>query len=57
MEENILIIRSISIIMIMFSVIGLLAIIYRMVQQGKKELLEKLYKDGDITETTYKKYL
>ncbi len=31
--------------------------IMNLINQSKKNLLEKLFKDGEITEKTYKKYL
>lgn len=43
--------------MIVCGILSLIGLIFKISKQGEKELLEKLYKNGDINENVYKKYL
>jgi hypothetical protein len=43
----------VSIALLMMSI----GFIMNLINQSKKNLLEKLFKDGEITEKTFKKYL
>ena len=44
-------------LMIVFGVLGLFATIMNISTQAKKDLLEKMYKNGDIDNDVYRKYL
>lgn len=43
--------------MIVFAIIGFIGIMIKISNQGKKDLLEKMYKNGDINDSIYRKYL
>lgn len=43
--------------LVIFGFLGFIATLARMINQGKKELLEQMFKAGDINESVYKKYL
>ncbi len=42
--------------MIVFGAIGLIASIYKITQQEKSDILDEMWKNGDISDVTYKKY-
>jgi len=43
-------------LMIVFGAIGLIASIYKITQQEKSDILDEMWKNGDISDVTYKKY-
>ncbi len=43
--------------MIVFGILGIIGLLVRVSNQGKKELLEEMFKNGDIDSKVYKKYL
>jgi hypothetical protein len=45
------------IIMVVFGLLGLIGTLMRISEQAKKDLLEKMLKDGDISHSVYKKHL
>lgn len=47
----------ISGIMVVCGILGLIGILMKIFKQGEKELLEKMYKNGDIDNSIYRKYL
>ena len=47
----------IYIIMILSGLLGLIASLMRISKQAEKDLLQKMYKNGDIDNNVYKKYL
>ncbi len=47
----------IYVIMILSGLIGLIASLMRISKQAEKDLLQKMYKNGDIDNNVYKKYL
>ena len=44
-------------LMIVLGLLGLIGILMKISKQGEKDLLEKMYKNGDINNSVYKKYL
>jgi hypothetical protein len=43
--------------MILSGLLGLIASLMRISKQSEKDLLQKMYKNGDIDNNVYKKYL
>lgn len=46
-----------TISVIVLGLLGLIVILMRISKQGEKDLLEKMYKNGDIDNSIYRKYL
>jgi len=46
-----------SLIMIVFGILGLIGFMIKISEDGKKDILDKMYKSGDIDSKTYLKYL
>jgi len=44
-------------IMVVCSILGLIGTLMKISKQGEKNLLEKMYKNGDIDNSVYRKYL
>ena len=44
-------------IMVVCGILGLIGILMKISKQGEKDLLEKMYKNGDIDNSVYIKYL
>ena len=44
------------IIMVVFGLLGLIGTLIRISEQAKRDLLEKMLKDGDISLNVYKKH-
>ena len=44
-------------LMVVFGLLGLIGTLMRISKQGEKDLLEKMYKNGDIDNSVYRKYL
>jgi hypothetical protein len=47
----------ISLFLIMFGLFGLISTLYNISKKGKKDLLEEMFKNNDISGDVYKKYL
>lgn len=45
------------IMMVVFGLLGLIGTLMRISEQAKKDLLEKMLKNDDISHSVYKKYL
>jgi hypothetical protein len=45
------------IMMVVFGLLGLIGTLIRISEQEKRDLLEKMLKDGDISYSIYKKHL
>lgn len=45
------------IMMTVFGLLGLIGTLMRISKQSEKDLLEKMYKNGDIDNRVYRKYL
>lgn len=43
--------------MVVFGLLGLVGVLIRISESAKKDLLEKMFKDGDINQDVYRKYL
>ena len=47
----------ISGIMVVFGLLGLIGSLMKISKQSEKDLLEKMYKNGDIDNSVYRKYI
>lgn len=43
-------------LMILFGIVGLISKLYEIYNDGKKDVLEKMFKNDDISASVYKKY-
>ena len=47
----------VSTFMIIFGIFGLIAMYFKIQKEAKEEILDELFKKGEISADTYKKYL
>lgn len=50
-------ITAMSVIMIVFGLIGLFGVLYNVSKKADRDLLDDMFNEGDINASTYKKYL
>ena len=48
---------GISVFLIIFGILGVVGLIFKIQNDAKKEILDELFKKDEITAETYKKYL
>lgn len=47
----------VSVFLILFGIVGLIGMIFKIQNDAKKEILNELFKKNEISTDTYKKYL
>jgi hypothetical protein len=55
--ENLIVIKAFSWFCVIFGIIGIIGVMYRIHVKAQRELLDEMFKNGEITERVYKKHL